>query len=80
MKSMFDRRARERDFREGDLVLRWDSIREDKGKHGNFDNLWFVPLAIVEVKGNNTFVLQNIEGIYSTYPINGRFMKHYIQY
>eukprot|EP00253_Pinus_taeda_P030493 PITA_30493 len=41
MKSLFDKKARERDFREGDLVLRWDSRREEKRKHGKFDNLWF---------------------------------------
>ena len=80
MKALFDRRARERDFKEGDLVLRWDARREDKGKHGKFDNLWFGPLAIAEVKGNNTFVLQNLDGLYSTYLVNGRFLKHYIQY
>lgn len=80
MKNLFDIRARERDFKEADLVLRWDSRREDKGKHGTFDNLWFGPLAIGEVKGNNTFVLQNLEGQYSTYPVNRRFLKHSIQY
>jgi len=79
MKSLFDRRAKERDFKKCDLVLRWDYRREDKGKHDKFDNLWFGPLAIVELKGNNTFVLQNLEGLYSTYPINGRFLKHCIQ-
>ena len=57
MKTMFDRRPRERDFKEGDLVLRWNARREEKGKLGKFDNLWFGPLAIDEVKGNNTFVL-----------------------
>ena len=80
MENMFDRRARERDFREGDLVLKWDSRREENGKHGTFDKLWFGPLAIVEVKDNNTFVLQNLEGIYSTCPVNGRFLKHFIQH
>eukprot|EP00253_Pinus_taeda_P025557 PITA_25557 len=80
MKTLFDRRARERDFKEGDVVLRWDARREEKGKHGKFDNLWFRPLTIAKVKGNNTFVLQNLEGLYSTYPVNGRFLKHYIQY
>lgn len=59
MKSLFDRKARERDFKEGYLVLRWDSRREDKGKHGKFDNLWFITCSIAEVKGNNTFILQN---------------------
>ena len=79
MKSLFGRRARERDFKEGDIFLRWDSRREDKGKHGKFDNLWFGPLAIAEIKDNNTFLLQNLEGQYSTFPINGRFLNHYIQ-
>ena len=36
MKVLFDRKARERDFKEGDLVLRWDARREEKGKHGKF--------------------------------------------
>ena len=27
MKILFDRKARERDFRQGDLVLRWDARR-----------------------------------------------------
>jgi len=39
MKSIFDRKAREIDFKVGYLVLRWDTRREDKGKHGNFDPL-----------------------------------------
>jgi len=80
MKVLFDRRARERDFKEGDLVLRCDARRKEKGKHGKFDNLWFGPLGIAEVNGNNTFVMQNLAGQYSTYPINGRFLKHYIRY
>jgi len=76
MKTLFDRRARERDFKDGDLVLRWDSRRGENEKHGKFNNLWFGPLAIAEVKGNNTFVLRNREGLYSNYPINGRLLKH----
>lgn len=80
MKSLFDIRAREREFKEGDLVVRWDSKKEEKRKNVKFDNMWFGPLAIAEVKGNNTFVLQNLEGLYSTYLVNERFLKHYIQY
>ena len=37
MKSIFDRKAREIMFQNGDLVLRWDTRKEDKGKHGKFD-------------------------------------------
>lgn len=39
MKSLFDRKARERDFKEGDLVIRWHTGREDKGKNGKFDDV-----------------------------------------
>lgn len=79
MKILFDKKARERDFREGDLVLRWDTRREDKGKHGKFENFWFGSFSIAEIKGNNTFILQNLEGQYSSLSINGRYLKHYIQ-
>jgi len=33
LKKMFDKRAKAEDFSIGDKVLRWDSRREDKGKH-----------------------------------------------
>ena len=65
MRELFDRKARERNFKKGDPVLRWDTRREDKGKHEKFDNFWFGPFSIAEVKGNNTFILQNLEGEYS---------------
>ena len=32
MKELLDREAKERNFKKRDLVLRWDTIREDKGK------------------------------------------------
>ena len=39
MKSIFDRKEKEILFQTGDLVLRWDTRREEKGKHGKFDPL-----------------------------------------
>ena len=39
MKALFHRRAKERDFKESDLALRWDSRREEKGKHGTIYGL-----------------------------------------
>ena len=42
-------------------MLRWDARKEDKGKHGKFDFLWFGPFKISQVFDNNTFILQNIE-------------------
>ena len=78
MKILFDRKARERYFREGDLVLKWDSRREEKEKHSKFDNLWLGPINITKVKGNDIFILHNLEGTYSTLYVNGQSIKHHI--
>lgn len=40
MKTIFDRKAKDRNFVPGDLVLKWDVMKQDHGKHGKFDNLW----------------------------------------
>ena len=57
IKKIFDRRTKENDFQIGDKVLKWDSRREDKGKHGKFENLWKGPYIIDSVRGNNDFFL-----------------------
>jgi len=62
MNGIFDRKAKEIDFKAGDLVLRWDNRREDKGKHGKFDCLWYGPFRITRVRENNTFFLENLHG------------------
>ena len=41
-------------FAVGDLVLRWDARKEEKGKHGKFDNLWIGPFSVIKIPGNNT--------------------------
>ena len=62
------------------MVLRWDAKKEQKGKHGKFDNLWLGPFTIVNILGNNTFVLQNLDGNEVPVPVNGRFLKHFHTY
>ena len=62
IKQIFDRRTKENDFQIGDKVLKWDSRREDKGKHGKFENLWKGPYIISSVSGNNAFFLQEPDG------------------
>jgi len=62
MKGIFDRKSKKIDFKAGDLVLRWDTRREDKGKYGKFDPLWYGPFRITEVRENNTFHLENLDG------------------
>jgi len=46
LKKIFDKRTKVEDFFIGDKVLKWDSRREDKGKHGKFDFLWKGPYVI----------------------------------
>ena len=59
------------------MVLRWDARKEHKGKHGKFDNLWFVPFIVSKFLENNNFVLQTLEGEELSNLVNGRFLKHF---
>ena len=49
IKVMFDKRAKVDNFQVGYWVLKWDTIRQDKGKHGKFDSLWIGPFVIAQV-------------------------------
>ena len=80
IKSVFDRHAKDRKFQIGDLVLRWDIRRAEKGKYGKFDPLWFGPFKIVQQGGNNTFIFENLQGDWLDAPVNGQFLKSYFQY
>ena len=42
-KENFDKRASEINFYPGDLILKWDARREDKGNHHKFDHIWMGP-------------------------------------
>ena len=78
IKKIFERRTKANDFQIGDKVLKWDSRREDKGKHGKFENLWKGPYIIHSTRGNNAFFLQKMDGTkLFAGPINGTMLKHY---
>ena len=78
IKKIFDRRTKANDFHIGDKVLKWDSRREGKGKHGKFENLWKVPYIIDSIRVNNDFFLQELDGVeLFGGPVNGRMLKHY---
>jgi len=62
MKAMFEKNVKNKNFQPGYLLFRWDVKKEDKGKHGKFDPLWFGPFRITKAKGNNTFILENFDG------------------
>lgn len=77
----FYKRANQKNFQVDDLVLRWDVKRQDRGKHGKFDNLWFGPFKVSAVLDNNTFLLENLEDNHSFEgPVNGSFLKHFFAY
>jgi hypothetical protein len=72
MKEIFDRKVNTNIFKAGDLVLKWDAARQEKGKHGKFDALWTGPFFIELAQQNNTFVLQYVVGEeVSGGPFNG---------
>jgi hypothetical protein len=76
IKQTFDRKRKKKVFKLGDLVLKWDAPRQDRGKHSKFDALWFGPLKISEVFSNNTYRLQDLEGeeVFDGL-VNGYFLK-----
>jgi hypothetical protein len=70
--------VKKEDFQLGDLVLKWDAPKQDKGKHDKFEALWMGPFKISNVFSNNTFKLQNMENeeVFCG-PVNGHFLKTY---
>ena len=77
VKERFDRKIKESTFSNGDMVLIWDYTKEQKGKHGKFDNIWFGPFIVSKILENNTFVLQTLDGEELSNPVNERFLKHF---
>jgi hypothetical protein len=53
--------------------LKWDARKEDARKHGKFHHLWFRPFKIVATEGENSFLLENLDGEILDAPINGRY-------
>jgi ribonuclease HI len=78
IKRNFDKKTKSDIFKAGDMVLKWDAARQEKGKHGKFEALWTGPFVIAKAQQNNTFNLQTILGEpVSGGPFNGRFLKIY---
>ena len=78
MKEIFDKRTKPDGFHIGDVVLRWDTTHEEKGKHGKFDHLWKGPYNISAFSEKNDYVLQEMEGgLVFGAPVNGSLLKHY---
>jgi hypothetical protein len=79
IKQAFDRKSSKEDFHLGDLVLKLDAPKQDKGKHGKFEALQIGPFKVFEVFPNNTYRLQILEGagVFGG-PVNGNFLKKFL--
>ena len=77
-KAIFDKKTKLEDFQVSNVILKWDAVHEDKGKHGKFDHLCKGPYKVTTFVGNNAYMLEELEGGFvSGAPVNGRFLKHY---
>jgi hypothetical protein len=79
MKALFDQKAKDIEFLPGDLVLKLEARKEDDGKHGKFNQIWCGPYKIIAYEGKNAFLLENLDENILTAPINGRYLKHFMQ-
>eukprot|EP00253_Pinus_taeda_P028886 PITA_28886 len=78
IKKIYDRKAKVDKFQVDDVVLKWDARNEEKGKHGKFENLWKGLFKITTYRGQNAFLLKEINGEDCPGgPINGRLLKRY---
>lgn len=75
MKINFDKKARVRIFREGDLVLKWDTDRAKPGRHSKYDPLWSDPYLIASCKQANAFQLCRLDGEILPILVNGIYLK-----
>ena len=73
------KKEKDKEFLPSELVLKWDARKEDVGKHDKFDHLWFGLFRIAATEGKNSFLLENLDGKDFDAPINGRYLKHFMQ-
>ena len=78
IKKIYDRKAKADKFQLEEVVLKWDARNEEKGKHGKFKNLWKGPFKIVSYRGQNAFLLKEMNGEDCPGgPANGWLLKRY---
>ena len=78
IKKIYDRKLKAVKFQVDDVVLKWDARNEEKGKHRKFENIWKGPFNIVAYRGQNDFLLKEMNG--EDCPresINGQLLKRY---
>lgn len=77
MKHLYDKRAIERKFEIGDMVLMWNARMEDKGKYGKFDPIWVGPYNICDTNGEDSLFLKDLIGDILELLVHGQLLKRY---
>ena len=77
VKKSFDKKASDKHFQEGDLVLKWDEDRAKPGRHAKFDALWSGAYIITSCKEANSFHLSRLNGEELPIHVNGIHLKAY---
>ena len=78
VKRWFDKyKAGNKEFEVGDLVLKWDHLHDEKGKHTKFQQLWVGPFHISAKIGPSTYKLQDLQGWEENLLVNGLVLKPY---
>jgi len=62
IKKIYDRKTKVEKLQLEDVVLWWDARNEEKGKHDKVDNLWKGPYRISAYRGQNAFLLKEMDG------------------
>ena len=81
MKRWFDKhKAGNKEFEVGDLVLKWDHLHNEKGKHTKFHQLWVGAFQIAANLGPSTYKLQDLQRWEENLSINGLVLKPYFSW
>ena len=72
-----EKSSSDRYFSVGDLVLRWDKQHKDKKEYTKFQWLFLGPFIVTKKIGPGIVLLQTLEGVVDTYPMNVFLLKKY---
>ena len=77
MKYLYDKKAIDRKFELGDMVLIQNTRMEDKGKHGKFDPIQLGSYLVDSKWGYDSYFLRELSRDILQLPIHGQFLKMY---
>ena len=77
MKRMFDKKASPRNFQLGNIVLKWDELKNRLGKHMKFNAMWAGLYIITGTLQHNAFHFFMLEGEELGILVNGIHLKQF---